>query len=211
MTIRINVIDPDVRRRARISHALNARNAHVEIYDNVGELAKDARVNGLIFTADDPAGELAATVAQIRAVIPAVLPVVGYGEEPQPEHVVAAVRAGAIDYLRWPFHEQLLDGVLQRLATGRDPFVQEEMLRSRARTRVRELSDRETDVLARLIQGLSNKEIGRDLCISHRTVEIHRANMMSKLGANSTSDAVRIGIYAGLDEACDPAGLLAVA
>jgi len=211
MTIRLNVIDPDVRRRARISHALNGRDAHVEIYDDVAEAARDGRLGGLVFMSDEPAGALAAKIGHLRAATQTILPVVGYGEDPQPHHVVAAVRAGAMDYLRWPFDERLLDGVFARLANGRDRFVQEEMLRSRARARVHGLSDRETDVLTQLVKGLSNKEIGRALNISHRTVEIHRANMMSKLGAQSTPDAVRIGVYAGLDELTAAAELLQVA
>jgi FixJ family two-component response regulator len=211
MTIRINVIDPDVRRRARISHTLNACDAHVEIYDDVAELARDGRLSGLMFMSDEPAGGLAARIAHVRAATQTILPVVGYAEDPQPQHVVEAVRAGAMDYLRWPFDGRLLDSVFERLTSGRDRFVQEELLRSQARARVHELSDRETDVLTQLVRGLSNKEIGRALSISHRTVEIHRANMMGKLGAQSTPDAVRIGVYAGLDEFADAADLLAVA
>jgi FixJ family two-component response regulator len=211
MTIRVNVIDFDIRRRARISHVLNARDAHVEIYDDVAELARDGRLSGLIFMSDEPAGTVASKIRHVRAATQAIHPVIGYSEDPQPQHVVAAVRAGAIDYLRWPFDERQLDGVLERLASGRDRFVQEEMLRSRARARVHDLSDRETDVLTQLVKGLSNKEIGRALSISHRTVEIHRANMMAKLGAQSTPDAVRIGVYAGLDELTAVENLLAVA
>jgi DNA-binding CsgD family transcriptional regulator len=95
------------------------------------------------------------------------------------------------------------------MTEGHDRLLQEEIVRSQARARVHELSGRETDVLTQLVRGLSNKEIGRALSISHRTVEIHRANMMSKLGANSTGDAVRIGVRAGLDEVGDTAELLA--
>jgi DNA-binding CsgD family transcriptional regulator len=73
------------------------------------------------------------------------------------------------------------------------------------------LTGRERDVLTHLVDGLSNKEIGRALGISPRTVEIHRANMMTKLGANSSPDAVRIGIYAGLDKLSDTVERLAVA
>jgi FixJ family two-component response regulator len=69
-----------------------------------------------------------------------------------------------------------------------------------ARARIRDLSPREREVLDRLADGFSNKAIARDLAISPRTVEIHRANMMEKLGAGHPSDAVRVRIEARLDE-----------
>jgi FixJ family two-component response regulator len=209
MTIRINVIDPDVRRRARIAHALTAREAHVEIYESLAEFLEGGKAGGLLFIGDEPAGGLATKIAEVRASVPAILPIVGYAEDPEAEPIVAAMRAGAVDYLRWPFADRVLDRSLQRMTEGHDRLLQEEIVRSQARARVHELSGRETDVLTQLVRGLSNKEIGRALSISHRTVEIHRANMMSKLGANSTGDAVRIGVRAGLDEVGDTAELLA--
>jgi FixJ family two-component response regulator len=209
MTIRINVIDPDVRRRARIAHALTAREAHVEIYESLAEFLEGGKAGGLLFIGDEPAGGLATKIAEVRASVPAILPIVGYAEDPEAEPIVAAMRAGAVDYLRWPFADRVLDRSLQRMTEGHDRLLQEEIVRSQARARVHELSGRETDVLTQLVRGLSNKEIGRALSISHRTVEIHRANMISKLGANSTGDAVRIGVRAGLDEVGDTAELLA--
>ena len=209
MTIRINVVDPDVRRRARISHALHARDAYVEIYESVAELREHGKVGGLLFIADEPAGGLAARIAEVRQTTQAIMPIIGYAEHPEAEQVVAAMRAGAVDYLRWPFAERVLDRVFERLAEGDDRLLQEAMVRSQARAKVGELSGRETDVLTQLVRGLTNKEIGRALSISHRTVEIHRANMMSKLGANSSGDAVRIGVHAGLDTAEGTGQLLA--
>lgn len=211
MTIRINVVDSDVRRRARISHALNARDTYVEIYENLAELRQGGKPSGLLLVADEPAGALATQIGQFRQSLPAVLPIVGYAEDPEAEHVVAAMRAGAIDYLRWPFDERVLGRVFDRVTQGNDRLLQEEVVRSTAKAKVHELSGRETDVLTQLVKGLSNKEIGRALSISHRTVEIHRANMMAKLGANSTGDAVRIGVHAGLDETGGTAELLAAA
>ena len=61
------------------------------------------------------------------------------------------------------------------------------------------LSPRERNVLDQLVAGLSNKEIAGVLTISHRTVEIHRANMMRKLDAKSVADVIRIALYAGVN------------
>ena len=64
---------------------------------------------------------------------------------------------------------------------------------------VERLTARERDVLKGLVAGESNKAIARFLGISPRTVEIHRTNLKRKLGASSTADLVRIGIYSSLD------------
>jgi two-component system response regulator FixJ len=66
-----------------------------------------------------------------------------------------------------------------------------------------ELSPREMDVLNSLVSGNANKQTAQELGISPRTVEIHRGNMMRKLNARSPSDAVRLALYAGLDEPSD--------
>jgi DNA-binding NarL/FixJ family response regulator len=67
-----------------------------------------------------------------------------------------------------------------------------------ARSRVERLTRREREVLAGVAGGLSNRLIGEKLNISPRTVEIHRANMLNKMGANHTSEAIRIAIEASL-------------
>jgi FixJ family two-component response regulator len=65
-----------------------------------------------------------------------------------------------------------------------------------ARSRLDRLTKREREVLDGVASGLSNRLIGEKLAISPRTVEIHRANMLNKLGANHTSEAIRIAIEA---------------
>lgn len=70
-----------------------------------------------------------------------------------------------------------------------------------ARNRIAGLSTREREVLDWLTEGRSNKMIAHELSIGPRTVEIHRANMMSKLGAHHPAEAVRLCIVAGLDAA----------
>ncbi len=73
------------------------------------------------------------------------------------------------------------------------------MLReARARSRVQRLTRREREVLAGVAVGMSNRLIGEQLDISPRTVEIHRANMLTKIGAQHTSEAIRIAIEASL-------------
>ena len=127
------------------------------------------------------------------------LPITFYSAEPAPERIVQAMQLGAWDYLKWPFDPRLLDASLRTLAAIGDRLIGEHRRRIEAKAKVDRLTGRETDVLRLMVQGYANKNIAMDLDISPRTVEIHRGNMMRKLQASSTSDAVRIALYAGLD------------
>lgn len=207
---RVNIIDSDVRRRARVSRELSTRGVHVEIYEDVEEFVESGMAEGLLFVSDEFEDGLPEKIAAIRSVARTVLPIVGYAEDPTPERIVSGMCAGAMDYLRWPFDPLLLREAFKRAARG-DRETQKELLRSQAKSKVRDLSRREREVLALVVEGHSNKGIGVLLHISPRTVEIHRANMMQKLGAHSASDAVRIGIYAGLDEGLTSLEVRAVA
>ena len=113
---------------------------------------------------------------------------------------VQAMKAGAIDFIEKPFEKQAL---LSSLEAARGRLEVASTVESRgeeARQRLNVLTPRERDVLAGLVQGLPNKTIAYDLGISPRTVEIHRANLMEKLGVRSLSEALRIAFSAGLGE-----------
>lgn len=111
---------------------------------------------------------------------------------------VRAMKAGAIDFIEKPFEKQTLlnaiDAAFDRL---RDQAGMARRAQNAA-TAIAGLTTREQDVLTGLAEGLPNKTIAFDLGISPRTVEVHRANLMSKLGVRSLSDALRIAFAAGL-------------
>ena len=107
--------------------------------------------------------------------------------------------SGAMDFLGWPCPPSDLTDMVTRLNQVAVRIGPRERNRAKARRLVNLLSRREKDVLNGLVSGASNKEMARQLGISPRTVEIHRAAMMSRLNAQSAADAVRIGLYAGLD------------
>jgi two-component system response regulator FixJ len=111
------------------------------------------------------------------------------------------MREGAMDYLAWPFEPGLFQDTLRRLSEEGDRQRRIERARADARGRVEQLTGRERDVLVALLDGNSNKQIAALLDLSPRTVEIYRKNVMRKFDAKSTSEAVRIGIYADLWEA----------
>ena len=109
---------------------------------------------------------------------------------------VKAMKAGAIDFIEKPFEKATLlraidEGInrLREVAAGRD-------LAKEAAVRLQSLTPRERDVLDGLAKGLPNKTIAYDLGISPRTVEIHRANLMTKLNVRSLSEALRIAFAA---------------
>lgn len=113
---------------------------------------------------------------------------------------VRAMRAGAIDFLEKPFQKAMLidaiDRAFEQMAAAETRIIRA----ADANTRLGALTPREREVLEGLAQGLPNKSIAYDMGISPRTVEVHRANLMSKLGVHSLSDALRIAFAAGMGE-----------
>jgi two-component system response regulator FixJ len=121
--------------------------------------------------------------------------ITGHGDVPL---AVRAMKEGAIDFIEKPFAaDAILAGVeaaLARLATtGED-----DPMAATAAARLAALSPREREVLQGLLAGLPNKSIAYDLAISPRTVEIHRARVMDKMGAKSLSELIRLSLAAGL-------------
>ncbi len=113
---------------------------------------------------------------------------------------VQAMKAGAVDFLEKPFEKahllQAIDSAFARLGRqGGEQVAEHEAL-----VRVAALTPRELDVLRGLTRGHPNKTIAYDLDISPRTVEIHRANLMTKLGVRSLSEALRIAFAARVAE-----------
>ncbi|MGE5270440.1 MAG: response regulator FixJ [Thiohalocapsa sp.] len=121
--------------------------------------------------------------------------ITGHGDVPL---AVRAMKAGAVDFIEKPFSADAilasLDAALGRLRTsaGEDPQA------AAASARIALLSPREREVLQGLLAGLPNKSIAYDLAISPRTVEIHRARVMDKMGARSLSELIRMSLAAGL-------------
>jgi PAS domain S-box-containing protein len=129
----------------------------------------------------------------------ASLPVVVLGEA---HGIVAAgveaMKAGAVDFLETSCRpEQLLEAVASALASIRDIADQDETA-GLARTRIAALAPREREVLDGLLAGGTNKTIARDLGISPRTVEAHRARIMERLGAHNLPELVQMALAAGL-------------
>lgn len=125
----------------------------------------------------------------------AVVMVTGAGEI---ETAVRSIKAGAVDFIEKLFEAGELLDRLEGIAKDFAIALQAKAATWDARRRVDTLSPRERDVLERLLSGASNKHIARDLGLSPRTVEMHRARMLAKLGVASTVEAIEIGRRAGM-------------
>ncbi|HMI18614.1 MAG TPA: response regulator [Sphingomonas sp.] len=133
----------------------------------------------------------------LRAQAPKFVPIIVTGQG-NITMAVEAMKAGALDFIEKPYdHLSLLDVVANAFAkleeTGANAVRADQ-----ARAKLAGLSARETDVLMGLIAGRANKVIAYELDISPRTVEIYRANLMTKLGVRSLSEALRIAFSAGV-------------
>lgn len=111
---------------------------------------------------------------------------------------VQAWKLGALDFLEKPCDPAELLAVIDSAFSTLEQDQHSVAVVQTARASIAKLTTRETEVLARLVDGCANKIIGHELDISPRTVEIHRANMMDKLGVRSLSEALRIAFAAGL-------------
>jgi FixJ family two-component response regulator len=190
------LIDGDMLRRAAISHTLSAHGIHVEPYEDIAELIGRWPRSGLILAHDD-GGTISALIEHMGH-SGGWLPVVGFAERPSPKEIVAAILNGAVDYIAWPFDEAELAATLASARVRADSLGNAKLREARARGRIERLTRREREVLSCVASGLSSRLIGEKLAISPRTVEIHRANMLNKIGAHHTSEAIRIAIEAAL-------------
>jgi FixJ family two-component response regulator len=128
------------------------------------------------------------------------LPIIAFAEDPRPQRIVNAVLSGAVDFIAWPFDRTHLSDAID-MATARGNNLSTAKLREiSARGRLERLTRREREVLNCVAEGLSSRRIGEKLAISPRTVEIHRANMLNKIGAHSTSEAIRVAVEASLTQ-----------
>ena len=126
-----------------------------------------------------------------------IIVITGYAEV---KGAVRAMKAGAIDFIEKPFSdEELLDSVRKAFKEDAESRRQQSMI-GNARKQLEELTKRELEVLSIVAQGKKNREVAEILGIREKTVEVHRANMMRKLGVHNTAGLVRLYLDAGVEE-----------
>jgi two-component system response regulator FixJ len=109
---------------------------------------------------------------------------------------VQAMKAGAVDFIEKPFEKAIVLGAIEQAFARLDRSAKSQQRAEEAQVQLQALTPREREVLDGLADGLPNKTIAYDLGISPRTVEIHRANVMTKLSVRSLSEALRIAFAA---------------
>lgn len=190
------LVDAKLHRRNSICRVLSERQVYVEPFESLGELRSHTPRDGVILIADEP-GDIAALIGEM-ATSGRWLPIIGFSDSAEPRRVARAVREGAATYVAWPCGTDELLGAMAEAQEYNELLASLQIRTTRARSRLERLSRRERQVLEAITDGLSNREIGERLAISSRTVEIHRSNMLSKVGAHHTSEAIRIAIEATL-------------
>jgi two-component system response regulator FixJ len=124
-----------------------------------------------------------------------VIVITGHGDVPL---AVEAMKHGAVDFLEKPYEDELLLGSVRSALNRSLQEATRDAKRAEVEARLATLTHREREVLEGLVAGKPNKIIAFDLAISPRTVEIYRANVMTKMGAASLSELVRMALVSGV-------------
>ena len=198
----VHVIDDDDAVRDSLSFMLRAAGMEVRAYESAvaflgarpGELAgcvvTDVRMPGLSGI------ELLQRLREDGVALPVIV-MTGHADVPL---AVEAMRLGAIDFIEKPFDD---DTLLASIHSALDRQVEDERRNARKAEillKLATLSGRERQVLDGLVAGNPNKTIAFDLGISPRTIEVYRANVMTKMQAATLSDLVRMALIAGIQD-----------
>ena len=194
----VHLVDDDAAIRRSVGFMLKTSGHRVETYESGSDLLNNADKldDGCVLLDIRMPGMDGLEVQQALQEKGVSLPVIimtGHGDVTL---AVKAMKAGAVDFIEKPFEKAAL---LSSLEEGYRRLSRKGATGDRARdaaVRLHALTPRERDVLNGLAQGLPNKTIAYDLGISPRTVEIHRANLMTKLEVRSLSEALRIAFAA---------------
>jgi two-component system, LuxR family, response regulator FixJ len=134
--------------------------------------------------------ELIRRLKDLKVDVPVIV-ITGHGDVAL---AVEAMKLGATDFFEKPFNDDLLLASVRGALQDQAHHTKRHAERAEIEQRLARLSTREKDVLTGLIEGRANKQIAFDLGISPRTVEIYRANLMTKMQADSLSDLVRMAL-----------------
>jgi two-component system response regulator FixJ len=196
---KVYVIDDDEAMRDSLDFLLGSANFDVTLFESAnrfletlsstdfGCVVSDIRMPGI------DGIELLKRLKASRSAFP-VLIMTGHGDVPL---AVEAMKLGASDFLEKPFEDDRLVGMIDAALRQAESGARSEAVTLDIAARIESLSPRERQVMDGLIAGLSNKLIAREYDISPRTIEVYRANVMTKMQAGSLSELVRLAMRAG--------------
>jgi two-component system response regulator FixJ len=196
----VHVIDDDEAMRQSLAFLLGTVGMEVQTYESAVaflKVAPDAKAGCVITDVRMPelsGVELLRRLRELKLGIPVIV-ITGHGDVPL---AVEAMKTGALDFLEKPFDDEVLLASVRSALNQLDRDQKRQAERSDIEGRLATLSNRERDVLEGLVAGHANKQIAYDLGISPRTIEIYRANLMTKMQAASLSDLVRMALVAGI-------------
>jgi len=195
----VHVIDDDEAMRQSLGFLLETAGLGSATYASAGEFLKvaDDLDGGVIITdvrmPEMNGLELVRRLHERHVKLPVIV-ITGHGDIPL---AVEAMKAGVADFLEKPFDDEALLGAVRSALQGPISAPQEDSDKRRFQDVLETLSPREQEVLRGVVEGKLNKVIAYELGISPRTVEVYRANVMSKTGAATLSELVRIALLAG--------------
>jgi len=196
----VHVIDDDDAARDSLAFLLGTARMDVRTYESAVAFlsALPGITSGCVIT-DVRMPELSGVdllrrLRELKVDLPVIV-ITGHGDI---QLAVEAMKIGAVDFIEKPFDDEMLLASV-RSALGRlERDAQQRADHARLAEKLESLSNREREVLDGLVTGKPNKIIAYDLGISPRTVEIYRANVMTKMNAGSLSDLVRMALLGGL-------------
>jgi two-component system response regulator FixJ len=196
----VHVIDDDDAMRESLAFLFRTAQMPAAIYADAAAFLNrlDQITGGCVVTDIRMPGmsgiDLLKRLRELKNQIPVIV-ITGHGDVPL---AVEAMKHGASDFFEKPFDDDLLLRAVRTALRDQASRQEHQALRASIEERLAQLSPRERQVLDGLVIGHPNKTIAYDLNISPRTVEIYRANVMTKMDANSLSDLVRMALIAGV-------------
>jgi two-component system response regulator FixJ len=196
----VHLIDDDEAVRQALAFLLATAGHAVRVYESgeaflavaataqPGCIVSDVRMPGIDGLA------LLKRLKEIGIALPVVI-MTGHADVPL---AVEAMKGGAVDFIEKPFGDEVLLSAIRVALSRHGEAGQRDAEQVRIHAKLESLSARERQVLTGLVAGYPNKTIAYDLQLSPRTVEVHRANVMIKMGASSLSDLVRMALMAKL-------------
>lgn len=194
----VHLVDDDDAIRRSVSFALKTSGFQVRVYedgDGILKVAPDLEAGCILLDIRMPGMdglEVQEALKSKGVTLPVVI-MTGHGDV---SLAVRAMKAGAVDFIEKPFQKAVLLSAIEHGMARLQQSASSLREANNASVKLQLLSARERDVLDGLAKGLPNKSIAYDLGISPRTVEIHRANLMAKLGVKSLSEALRVAFAA---------------
>ncbi|MGF9760346.1 response regulator FixJ [Microvirga sp. 0TCS3.31] len=190
----VHVVDDDLAVRQSLSFLLASDGLPVRLHESASaflEHVRDAAVGCIVTDVRMPGIDGIELLRRLRAggITLPVIVMTGHADVPM---AVEAMREGAVDFIEKPFDDDVFLASVRSALNLREQHAQREAQVGMVQTRIQSLSERERQVLDGLVAGKANKVIAFDLGISPRTVEIYRANVMTKMQAGSLSELVRM-------------------